>query len=153
MIMYNTCCDRNGPYLHKLIRYLITCILGHLKITDLKDVVSALWEARAKWRDIGRCIGVDEGTLDAMKGKDDGENLSDLLSHWLKGVHNPKEKNSKPRTWRTLIKALREKVVNEEAMADKLEKEKYPDTNPGTFIHIINRKGPLIHDLARVCKT
>ena len=41
-----------------------------LKLDDLKDVQSTLWDARAKWRDIGRCIGVDEGTLDTMKGKD-----------------------------------------------------------------------------------
>ena len=102
-----------------------------MKIDDLKDVISALWDARAKWRNIGSCIGVDEGTLDTMKGKD-GDCLNGILSHWLRGVHNPKQKNSKPRTWRTLIEALREKVVNEEAMASKLEKEKYLDTNPGT---------------------
>ena len=109
----------------------------------------ALWDARAKWGDIGRCIGVDEGTLDTMKGKD-GDCLSGVLSHWLGGVYNPKDKNSRPRTWRTLIEALRDKVVNEEAMADKLEKEKYPDTNQGNYITIIillllmfyDRKGP-----------
>ena len=97
------------------------------------DAKSALWDARAKWRDIGRWIGVDEGTLDTIKGKDDGENLNDVLSRWLRGVHNPKEKNSKPRTWYTLIEALRNRVVNEEAMANKLEKEKYLDTNPGSY--------------------
>ena len=99
------------------------------------DVKSALWDARAKWRDIGRCIGVDEGTLDTMKGKD-GDCLSSILSHWLKGVHNPKEKNSKPRTWCTLIEALRNRVVNEEAMASKLKREKYPDTNSGTCMYM-----------------
>ena len=92
----------------------------------------ALWDARAKWRDIGRCIGVDEATLDTMKGKEHGESLSDLLSHWLKGVYNPRESNSKPRTWRTLIEALQNRVVNEEAMASKLERERDSDTNPGT---------------------
>ena len=102
-----------------------------MKIYDLKDVKSALWGARAKWRNLGSCIGVDEVTLDTLKGKDPGESLNDVLSHWLRGVYNPKEKNSKPRTWRTLIEALRDKVVNEEAMADKLKKEKYPDTNQG----------------------
>ena len=113
---------------------IIVFTLDNLKIADLMDAESALWDARAKWRDIGRWIGVDEGTLDIMKGKDNGENLSDVLSHWLRGVHNPKEKNSKPRIWCTLIEALRNRVVNEEAMANKLEKEKYPDTNPGTCI-------------------
>ena len=102
-----------------------------MEIADLKDVISALWDARAKWRDIGRCIGVDEGTLDTIKGKDD-DCLNGVLSHWLRGVYNPKQKNSKPRTWHTLIEALRSRVVNEEAMASKLEKERYSDTNPGT---------------------
>ena len=102
-----------------------------LKIDDLKDVKSALWNARAKWKDIGRCIGVDEGTLDTMKGKD-SDCFGEMLKNWLRGVYKPGEKNSKPRTWRTLIEALRDKIVNEEAMADKLEKEKYPDTNQGT---------------------
>jgi hypothetical protein len=69
-----------------------------------------------------------------MKGKDPGESLNSVLSHWLRGVYKPEEKNSKPRTWRTLIQALREKVVNEEAMANKLEMEKYPDTNQGTIL-------------------
>ena len=102
-----------------------------MKIADLKDVKSALWDARAKWRDIGSCIGVDEGTLDTMKGND-GDCLNGILSHWLRGVYNPKEKNSKPRTWRTLIEALRDKIVHEEAMADKLETEKYGDHDPDT---------------------
>ena len=99
-------------------------------------VERALWKARAKWRDIGRCIGVDEGTLDTTKGKDPGESLSDVMSHWLRGVYNPKEKNSKRRTWCTLIEALRDKIVNEAAMADEL-KEKYLDTNQGSHIIII----------------
>ena len=52
------------------------------------------------------CIGVNKGTLDTMKGKEPGKSLKDVLSHWLRGVYYPKEKNSKPRTWRTLVEAL-----------------------------------------------
>ena len=57
--------------------------------------------------------------------------------HWLRGAYNPKEKNSKPRTWHTLIEVLQDKIVSEEAMANKVEKEKYPDTNQGRYIIII----------------
>ena len=102
-----------------------------MKIDDLADVNRALWKARAKWKNIGRCIGVDEGTLDTIKGKD-GDCFGEMLKNWLRGVYKPGEKNSKPRTWHTLIEALRDEVVNEEAMADKIEKEKCPDTNQGT---------------------
>ena len=106
-------------------------IIDNLKITDLNDVKSALWDARAKWRNIGSCIGIDEGTLDTMKGKDD-DCFCELLKNWLRGVYKPGQKNSKPRTWHTLIEALRDKTVMAEAMANELEKEKYPDTNQGT---------------------
>ena len=99
------------------------------------DVKSTLWDARAKWRNIGSCIGVDEGTLDTMKGKDPGKSLSDVMSHWLRGVYNPKEKNSKPRTWHTLIETLRDKTVNEEAIADKVEREKLGDQDTNQGIH------------------
>ena len=118
-----------------------------MEIDDLNDVKHALWDARAKWKDIGSCIGIDEGTLDTMKGKEPGKSLDYLLSHWLRGAYDPNKKNSKPRTWRTLIIALRDKIINEAAMADELEKEKYPDTNQGSYIIIIiimvcDRKGP-----------
>ena len=97
-------------------------------IDDLKDVKSALWSARAKWRNIGECIGVDEGTLDTMKGKDPGEDLRDVLRHWLRGVHDSKKKNSKPRTWGTLVEALTDDTVNEEALANKIKSEKCQGT-------------------------
>ena len=77
----------------------------------MKDVKSALWNARAKWRNTGSCIGVDEGTLDTMKGKDD-DCFGEMLNNWLRGVYKPGEKNSKSRTWHTLIEALRDKIVN-----------------------------------------
>ena len=93
-----------------------------LTIDDLNAVITALWDARAKWKDIGSCIGVDAGTLATMKGSDN-VCLRDTLSHWLRGVYRPGEQNSKPRTWHTLIEALRTKIVNEAAMANKLERE------------------------------
>ena len=102
-----------------------------LTIDDLDAVITALWDARAKWKDIGRCIGVDAGTLDTMKGAD-SDCLRDTLTHWLRGVYKPDDPKSKRRIWHTLIEALRARAVNEEAMADKLEKEKCPDTIQGT---------------------
>jgi hypothetical protein len=79
-------------------------------------------------------IGVDDATLDAISGgRDPGNNLSDVLSHWLRGVYKPDEQNSTPRTWGTLVGALRSEVVGEEAMADKLDKEKCsPNIAQGT---------------------
>ena len=42
--------------------------LDNLKITNQIAVKHALWDARAKWRDIGSCISIDEGTLDTIIG-------------------------------------------------------------------------------------
>ena len=102
-----------------------------MTIDDLDAAVESVWKIRAKWKDIGRCIGVDEGTLNTMKGSDN-DCLRDMLTHWLRGVYKPGEPNSEPRTWHTLIEALRAREVNEEAMANKLEEEKYPDISQGT---------------------
>ena len=99
-----------------------------LTINDLDDVLEALWGARARWNDIGRKIGVDTGTLATMKGSDN-DCLRDTLTHWLRGVYKPDEQNSRPRTWCSLIEALRARAVNEAAMANELEREKYPGTN------------------------
>jgi hypothetical protein len=67
-----------------------------------------------------------------MNGIDINHCLRETLSHWLKGVYKPDEQNSKPRTWSTLIEALQAKTVKEEAMANKLKKEKRLDTIQGT---------------------
>ena len=98
-----------------------------LTTDNLNAVIEALWKARARWKDIGRCIGVDVGTLETMTGSAN-DCLRDTLTHWLRGVYKPDEENSKPRTWRTLIEALRVGAVDGEAMANKLEEEMYPDT-------------------------
>jgi hypothetical protein len=105
-----------------------------LSLSDLDAVIDALWDARAKWNDIGRRIGVDVGTLDTMKSSNAGVALREMLSHWLRGVYKSDEQNSKPRTWRTIIEALRARAVNEEAMANRLVNKKYPDTNQGIII-------------------
>ena len=57
-------------------------------------------------------------------------------------VYKPGEQNSQPRTWRTLLGALRTRAINEEATANELEKGKYLDTNPletvGTLLETQN---------------
>ena len=97
-----------------------------MTIDDLKDVKHDLWKARAKWKHIGTCIGVDDGTLDALKGDDPGDCFGEMMKYWLRGVYDPEKKTSKPRTWRTLIEALRDEVVSAETLAKELEKKYLP---------------------------
>ena len=43
----------------------------------------AIWNARAKWRDIGRKLGLSEGDIQAIHEHDDGECLHKVLSQWM----------------------------------------------------------------------
>ena len=108
-------------------------ISARLTIDDLKDVKKALWPARNKWRDIGTEIGEAVDSLESidMTNRKPEDCLREMLSGWLRGAYNPNQKNSKPRTWRTLIDALREKEIGLTDLANNIEKEKYGISVPG----------------------
>ena len=78
--------------------------------------MEALFEVRAKWDDVGVCLEVDGGTLDAIRVQyaDPKDRLREMLCKWLKSKH--------PSTWKFLIDALRSPIVDEARLADTLEK-------------------------------
>ena len=49
---------------------------------DLHQVKLALWEARSKWRDIGRALGISDGTINTIHENDD-ESLHQILTLWI----------------------------------------------------------------------
>lgn len=52
--------------------------------THLKPVKEAIWDARSKWRDIGRLLpGLTEGTIATIHDLDDNESLHKVLSLWM----------------------------------------------------------------------
>ena len=85
-----------------------------LSIKDLSRVQEAVWDARAKWYNIGLKLDIDPGTLDTIKGNSD--NIDDrfraMLTTWLKMI------NPRP-TWGALAKALRSPTVGYERLAER----------------------------------
>ena len=49
----------------------------------LRAIINAVWEARAKWREIGRELRLAKQDLDALKG-DSGDNLEKVLLIWMR---------------------------------------------------------------------
>ena len=95
-------------------------------IPELPDLLSELHGVAFKWRFIGLClepkIGSDiSGSLNNISASRPGqpvaEYLSEMLTCWLKKV------DPKP-SWKGIVAALRNSVVDEERLAQKLE-EKY----------------------------
>ena len=81
-------------------------------------VKSALWEVRAKWRDLGLELSMTVSTLDSIDIKERGVSgncLREILAKWLResGAGGP------PRTWSSIIAALKE--VDEMNLAESVE--------------------------------
>ena len=73
-----------------------------MSIEDLQRVRTAIWDARAKWYDIGLALCLSADTLDAVRETQRGDCAkcyTEMLADWLRGV------NPLP-TWDTLSKAL-----------------------------------------------
>ena len=76
---------------------------------DLAAVQKAVWEARAKWYNIGLELGISAGTLDNIKkrnGNDGDTCLRDMLAEWLRDA-------AIISTWGGLSLALRATTVGE----------------------------------------
>ena len=93
---------------------------GRLKISDLQLVKSELWDARAKWRNLGEALMVSASSVDCIgiQQRDSPDNcLREMLAEWLRGVGEP------PRTWTSIIAALRTPSVDLGAIADDIEQK------------------------------
>ena len=87
----------------------------HVSIDDLEKMLSAAWEARAKWYNIGLQLKIGAGMLDTIKG--DSESIDDrfrsMLSTWLK--------RDEPRpTLSLLASALHSPTVGYQYLAQKI---------------------------------
>ena len=89
-------------------------MLYNLAIDDLSQVTDKLHNfSKAKWKALGRQLGLSEVVLDDVKAdyKEEGveECLVEMLKHWLK--MNYEASDSKPPMWSTLADAV-EKIGN-----------------------------------------
>ena len=87
---------------------------------DIKLVRREIYDARAKWYDIGIELEISTGTLKSIKAMYDGpsECLREMLDTWLKQV------DPKP-SWKVLITALEQPTVGEKQLADSLKHKYY----------------------------
>ena len=88
---------------------------------DLGNVVEEVFDAHAKWYDLGLQLGVQGGTLDGIRNQfqNPKDALREMLMVWLKMV------DPKP-TWTALIDALRSRTVGKYQLAQALEHKYCP---------------------------
>jgi len=100
--------------------YKVTCIpSGQLTLEDLSEVRGALYEARAKWYDIGIELKLSIGTLNTIRQEfpQAADCLREICINWLKRTH--------PRpSWTALTVVLETPPVGEGHLAQQL-REKY----------------------------
>ena len=105
----------------------VTETIPTLSDKDIKRVRIDIYEARAKWYDIGIELEIPTGTLKSIKSMYDSpaECLVEMLDTWLKQV------DPKP-SWRLLINALEQPAVGEERLAERLKQKYYPSKKGNT---------------------
>ena len=79
--------------------------------THLRPVKSAIWEARAQWRDIGRALDLTEGTIESIHEPNDGESLNTVLKKWM---------TSGEATIHNLLEALEDVTVDRKDIAKNI---------------------------------
>ena len=86
---------------------------------DLGDVLESVWEARAKWYNIGLKLGVSVGTLDSINkaaNQNPDNCLTAVIKDWLK--------NGKPKpSWAAVAKALKSPMVGYGHLAEQLPQQ------------------------------
>ena len=76
------------------------------------SIKEAIWDARSKWRDIGRKLKVKEGDIESIHEHDDGECLHKVLKYWI---------HTGQATIDDLLTALNSKVVGHSVIAMEIK--------------------------------
>ena len=94
---------------------IMTCT-GKLDIKDLQYILSAMWRSRNRWKFIGLALGIENDDIKCIhiRGREDpDECFRDMLSRWIETGHA---------TWAGLAKALKDKTVGYEQLAETVER-------------------------------
>ena len=90
-----------------------------LSIDDFPEVQAALWEARAKWYNIGIRLKIEVSDLDCVNAESRIE---------IEGKYNRmiklRLKMLKPSTWGEICDVLNHPTVNEPSLANKVRRQK-----------------------------
>ena len=79
---------------------------------------TAVYEARSKWRNIGRSLRVSAGTIASIRDPDDGECLHAVLTSWIQ---------TGDAVIQDLLRALENITVGREDIAIKIRERKGED--------------------------
>ena len=74
-----------------------------------------IWEAQAQWKNIGRALGLPEGTICSIHESSDGESLHQILTHWMHAGNA---------TIQDLLTALEDRTVGRRDISNKLRSRK-----------------------------
>ena len=115
---------------------LVSIPSGQLTLEDLSEVRGALYEARAKWYDIGIELKLSIGTLNTIKEDfpQAAESLREMCIHWLKRI------DPRP-SWAALTNALESPPVGEGHLAQQL-RDKYCPGREEAIPHVYSTAGP-----------
>ncbi len=84
-----------------------------LTIADMREVKSAVYDARAKWRAIGLELGISKDDLDCIEKSDIDRCLEEMLALWLRRPRmNP--------SWESLVGALKSATVDRMDVAEEI---------------------------------
>ena len=97
-----------------------------LASSDLHKVLKELISAHNKWYNLGLALGLPSSTLDSIKAQYDSTKdcLREMSKEWLKRT------NPKP-SWRAVVVGLRDVTVEENQLAEKVEKKYCPTVSLG----------------------
>ena len=106
-----------------MVFLIIVAILHYLDIRNLLEVIRELREFnKAKWKDVGRELGLGEEDLDTIgdknKAQGNKECMVEMLKHWLKRNYDT-DKYGLP-TWNSLADAVEKS--GDSALADTIRK-------------------------------
>ena len=90
---------------------------NELTLDDVACVVEEVLDVSAEWYDLGVQLNVRIGTLKNIRAEFSAPNhqLREMLSAWLTDGDHP--------TWKTLINALRSRMVGASRLASELERK------------------------------
>ena len=100
--------------------------VGYLTLDELKVVQNSIWDARAKWFNLGVQLNVKPTSLEAIQqyDKDPDNCITKVLTVWLK------QSNPRP-TWSSLVVALKQQTDGLEELADRIERQHLKHTTSG----------------------
>ena len=107
---------KKPPVKQITFHFILLHNIGQLSPNDLRRVQDTIWEARAKWYNLGLGLDITPDTLDTIKLDNASTNdcFRAMLTKWLREYQRP--------TWSALAEALRSPSVELTHLAEEISK-------------------------------